>query len=115
MVSVMAFGQVLLAELELRGISQAELARRLELTPQAVTNWVRGHAAPSRDTLARIEDALGLIRGQLFVELGYRHPDEDPGHLVTPEEAIRLDPQLTVEAKRALLHVIAALRNGRRE
>jgi len=104
------FGQRLTTELELRGISQRELARRLEITPQAITNWVQGHGKPSHYNLVRLEDGLELPRGELLAELGYRHPDENPRRLVTPEEAIRLDPGLTVESKRALLHVIAALR-----
>jgi transposase len=36
-----------------KGVKQAEIARRLSVTPQAVSNWVRGYKRAGKDVLAR--------------------------------------------------------------
>ena len=108
----MDFGDRLLRELDLHQLSQRELARQLEITPQAITNWVQGHGKPSRDNLVRLEDIFGLPRGELLRLLGYRNPDEVAGRLVTIEEAIRLDPLIDGEDKRALLRIVAGMRRA---
>jgi transcriptional regulator with XRE-family HTH domain len=41
-------------------MSQAELARRLGVSPQAVSGWVMGNAKPTADLMAKIEDVLGI-------------------------------------------------------
>lgn len=42
------------------GISQAELALRLEMGQQAVSNWERGRAMPRARTLAKLRSVLGV-------------------------------------------------------
>lgn len=105
----MDFAERLVAELGLRGMRQAELARRLDVSPQAVSQWVTGKSEPGRDTLVRLEDLLDLNRGELLSLLGYRNPDDERG-LVTLEEAIRSDEGLSAEHKRALLVFVKAAR-----
>lgn len=108
----MTFAERLVKELDVQGMRQAELARRLDVSPQAVSQWVTDKSAPGKDTLIRLEDLLGLPRGELLAMLGYRNPDDEPPGLVTIEEAIRLDETIAAEDKRALLRIVAGLRRG---
>jgi transcriptional regulator with XRE-family HTH domain len=41
-------------------MSQSDLARQLEVSPQAVSEWVRGAKQPSAERMAQIEDLLGI-------------------------------------------------------
>lgn len=41
-------------------MTATELARRLGVTPQAVSGWVRGKALPSPKMLRALEDVLGI-------------------------------------------------------
>ncbi len=43
-----------------RPMSQAELARELRVTPQAVSEWVSGAKQPTAERMRRIEDLLGI-------------------------------------------------------
>lgn len=43
-----------------RVMTQAELARRLGVSPQAVSDWLRGDSQPKPDHMAKIEDLLGI-------------------------------------------------------
>lgn len=47
------------------GITQAELARRLGVTPQAISQYERGEKKPKIETIKKIEDALGVSWFQL--------------------------------------------------
>lgn len=40
--------------------TQSELARRLGVTPQAVSNWVNGHGTPSMEAAAEMERIFGI-------------------------------------------------------
>ncbi|MGH7343029.1 MAG: helix-turn-helix domain-containing protein [Candidatus Rokuibacteriota bacterium] len=106
----MDFADRLLAELDVRGMRQAELARRLDVSPQAVSQWVTRKSEPGRDTLVRLEDLLDLNRGELLALLGFRNPDDEPAPLVTLEEAIRSDESISPENKRALLRFVKLAR-----
>src|SRR5882672_9467304 len=48
------FGERLLAALGQSGLSRAELARRLRVTPAAVSHWLRGIRTPPDDVLRSI-------------------------------------------------------------
>lgn len=56
---------------ESRGLSQAELARRIGSTQPAVARLEAGGVAPTIDTLERIGDALDL---ELAISLSVRSP-----------------------------------------
>lgn len=47
-------GERLLEALNARGVSQAELARRLEATPQTVNRWVNNRVMPGGQSLTQI-------------------------------------------------------------
>lgn len=43
-----------------RPMSQTELARELDVSPQAVSEWVSGNSQPTPDRMGKIEDLLGI-------------------------------------------------------
>lgn len=54
------------AALDERGMSYTELARRLGVSKESVSKWLRGDAMPRTDKLIRIAATLGLNRAQLI-------------------------------------------------
>lgn len=52
--------------LELRGISQKELAIRLSISQSAVTNWITGKNSPDIDMVAEICKVLNISIVDLF-------------------------------------------------
>ncbi len=54
-------GSVRLGEaLSPKVMSQAELARKLDVSAQAVSDWVAGKSKPKPDLMAQIEDLTGI-------------------------------------------------------
>jgi len=41
-------------------MSQSELARQLDVSPQLVSDWVHGRKTPSSGLMRKIEDLLGI-------------------------------------------------------
>lgn len=60
------FGPRLAGLRKAQGVSQRELAERLCVTRQAVSNWERGTTTPDIDTLCRIGEVLGADWNQLL-------------------------------------------------
>lgn len=90
------------------GMTQAELARRLDVTPQTVSQYERGLINPKIETLRKFADALGvtsevLLRGSAFSYSGgikYINPEHEAAflselksvpHIVNPESG-RINP-----------------------
>jgi transcriptional regulator with XRE-family HTH domain len=93
-------GRLIREARRLRGLTQAELARRLGTTQSAVSNWERGRDTPRVDTLARILEACGLEADITF----RRHDDVDRAQIrenlaMTPGQ--RLESVRNVSAFRA--------------
>lgn len=42
-----------------QGVTNAELARRMDVHPQAVSRWLNAHVSPSKDVLESMAEALG--------------------------------------------------------
>lgn len=42
------------------GVTASELARKLGVSPQAVSGWVNGKATPTPDTLRQLEDLTSI-------------------------------------------------------
>ncbi len=101
---------LLLAEMiDTYGLSKAEVARRLGVQPQAVTNWTRsgnGHRAtrPSLANLQALESLLGA-NGELLRAFGYEVVGI--GAPITTEAAIRRDDRFTQDDKELLLRLVA--------
>lgn len=55
-----AFSQNLRDLLDIRGMSQAELARKIEVSPQAVTDWCRGIKFPRNARLEQIAKIFNI-------------------------------------------------------
>jgi transcriptional regulator with XRE-family HTH domain len=92
-----------------RKVSQRELARRLAISAQAVNGWLNAGVTPTRENVERVEDELAVEpRGWLLELAGYS--PGGPQNPTSPEVAIRADPGLHPEDKRALLHVLRIAR-----
>lgn len=80
-------------------VSQAELARRLDVDPSVVNRWVNGKAPFDHDDVANIENALGLTAGTIALVAGLYDPQA--GESVPA--LIASDPSLDEEDRRLLL------------
>ena len=54
-----------------RQMTQAELAKKLQVTDKAVSRWERGVGFPDINTLEPLADALGV--SVLVIRLGFRN------------------------------------------
>jgi len=74
-------GRRLRREREARGITLRELARRLEISPSAVSQFETGKALPSVSTLWNMVNELGISLDELFSGLGddTRQPEAGQG------------------------------------
>jgi len=82
-------GDVLAAELELRGMTQQELAKRTGLTPKHIVALAKGKSAITPETAIKLERALGMP-AQYWMNLE-SHYQEDLARL---EEEHQLDRDL---------------------
>jgi transcriptional regulator with XRE-family HTH domain len=41
-------------------VTAAELARKLGVTPQAVSGWIKGRSVPTPEMLSKLEDVTGI-------------------------------------------------------
>ena len=60
------------------GITQAELAKRLGVTPQTVSQYERGIKKPKVETLARFADAMSVSIDSLLDESTLHRLKETP-------------------------------------
>ncbi|MGW4228768.1 helix-turn-helix domain-containing protein [Streptomyces sp. NPDC004980] len=63
--SGMDFGPWLARQLKQSGMSQADLAQRIDMTRAAVSAWITGRATPREETIKKIADALGTDLGTI--------------------------------------------------
>ena len=94
------------------GISQRELARRLEVSQASVSQWLHGQTTPRPAMAVRLERELGRDPGSLLVPLGYVVVDPKGRALGVPE-AIANDPLLGPREREVLQDVYRALVNQR--
>lgn len=80
-------------------VTQAELARRLNVDPSVVNRWLRGKAPFNHDDVARIEQALRLTPGTVALVAGFY----DPQAAESVPALIASDPSLDEEDRRLLL------------
>ena len=91
-----------------RGMSQAELARRLGVSAQSVSSWIVGNSTPTMANVIRLEDELAAERGSLLAPAGYAINNTDQPSV---ESLIRADPNLDPEDKRVLLRILQLARD----
>jgi transcriptional regulator with XRE-family HTH domain len=95
------------------GLPKAEVARRLGVSPQAVSNWTSGQAKPSRSNLARLEEELDAQPpGTLLHAFGYATA-ECPQPDTSIEAAIRAEQRISPDDKRVLLAIVRRFLEGR--
>jgi len=103
------FAETLRALLQERHLSQAELARRVGVSAQAVSGWFAAGNTPTRENVELIEDELAVEpRGSLISLAGYS--TNGLAAEVTVESAIRADRGLDPEDKRVLLRILRLAR-----
>jgi transcriptional regulator with XRE-family HTH domain len=90
------------------GISQRELARRLEVSQASVSQWLHGQTTPRPGLAAQLERELGQEPGSLLIPLGYVVVDPKGRPLGVPE-AIANDPLLGPREREVLQDVYRAL------
>ena len=61
--------------LSVKGVSQKQLAEKLDVSQSAVTNWVKGNNSPDIETVAKICDVLNISVVDLFGSNGSEMPE----------------------------------------
>ena len=102
-----ALGAFIRAQRQLANLSLRQMADLAQISNPYLSQLERGLHEPSVRVLRSIADALNVSLDTLLVKVGLAHPDD--GHDDEPEDtteaAIRRDPRLTDDQKRALLVV----------
>lgn len=100
------FARALIEALDIANMTRDELARRVGVSPSAVSTWTAGSKEPRPQTVFAIESAVGGSPGMLSRILGYC-PCDTP--VVGIQEAVMNDDRLTTDAKRNLVGLYRAL------
>lgn len=96
-----AFGERLLSQLQKRGMTQKELAERINTTEATLSRYVSGDREPKADVLANIATALHTTSDYL---LGIEKEDFD---FPKVERLLaRNSPSMTEKQKRALISAL---------
>src|SRR6266542_354199 len=90
------------------GISQRELARRLEVSQASVSQWLHGQTTPRPAMAVRLERELGRDPGSLLIPLGYVVVDPE-GRPVGVPDAVAKDPRLGSREREILLSLYRTL------
>jgi transcriptional regulator with XRE-family HTH domain len=112
-----AFGAYLRAQRRLADLTLRELSELTRVSDPYLSQLERGLHRPSAQVLKAISDALEISVSSLLAPLvgGEGHDDAGgPGGAAAPdtEAAIRADPHLTEDQKRALLTVYRSYRGS---
>jgi transcriptional regulator with XRE-family HTH domain len=59
-------GETIARRLDEMGLTQAGLAKQLDVYQQTVSKWIRGETVPRPSAVRKMEDALGYSRGALL-------------------------------------------------
>lgn len=94
------FGEKIILLRKSYGMTQVELARRLSVTKQAVSNWENNNILPSIDMLTRIAKFFS-VSSDYLLELDHRHYIEVNG--------------LTIEEVAHIQQIINDIRKSRKE
>lgn len=91
------FSENLKAYRKAKGLTQEELAIRLQVVRQTVSKWEKGLSVPDADLLLRLSEVLEVPVAQL---LGSEVPPEAPADQVAQQLA-RINEQLAIKNRRA--------------
>ncbi|MFN0092076.1 MAG: helix-turn-helix domain-containing protein [Acidimicrobiales bacterium] len=97
-------GEFIREQRRLAELSQRDLARLVNLSDTYMSQLERGLHEPSIRVLKSIADGLGVSAEQLIAFASGLQGDRQPP--VSTEDAIRSDPRLTDQQRRALLSVL---------
>lgn len=89
----MTFGEHLAALRRIAEATQAEIANRLGVTPQAVSGWERDEAEPELSKVVPLADALGVS-----VERLLRPNEERPDAALREENALLRKTLINIDA-----------------
>lgn len=87
-----------------KGLSQEELAIRLNVVRQTVSKWERGLSVPDSDMLLAISEVLETPASVLLGETVMEHEPDDLKAIAAKLEVINLQLVQKKEARRKLLH-----------
>ncbi len=105
-----ALGDFIRNQREITRLSLRQLANLARISNPYLSQIERGVYRPSANILKSIAEALGISPESLFTRAGLLDEDEETGHSVGVEEAIRLDSELSNEQKEALIGVYRGFR-----
>lgn len=80
------------------GKSQNQVARTIGIDPATLSRWVNGQPMEQVAAVSKIEQALELPRGHLFIAAGY--VDGEP---LSVRDAIATDPDLPANLRQIVL------------
>ena len=83
------------------GMTQTELAEKLDVSRQAVSRWEMGTAKPEVDTLIAISDLFGVTLDSLLKE--QKEPQEQESLSAQPETAEEKEPALIKWSRAAMV------------
>jgi transcriptional regulator with XRE-family HTH domain len=104
-----ALGGFIRTQRRLAELSQRELARLADLSDAYVSKLERGMHQPTVGALRAISVALNVRAEEMLAYAGWLDALDPLAHEGDTEAAIRSDPRLTAEKKRALLAVYHSL------
>src|SRR5262245_21166055 len=71
------FGWFLLRHMAAAELSQAELARRIDVSQSTVSRWIYRTGRPDPDKLDALAGVLGITKSELLTITGYGSPADD--------------------------------------
>jgi transcriptional regulator with XRE-family HTH domain len=99
------FGDWLRQEIERRGWSQSELARRIETHPSLVSKWIRGLQKPQPRQCEKLAAAFGINRNFIMRAAGHVGQDWDSTWLINPLTTYLWESPTRQEAYQLLLDI----------
>src|SRR5690349_21227936 len=100
-----AFGAFLRSQRQLSNLSLRQVAALAEISNPYLSQIERGLHRPSVGVIRSLADALGLSVETLLAHAAGIKGDEAPEPVAATEHAIRTDPKLSDNQKKALLSV----------
>ena len=74
---------------KIAGVSQRELAERLQVSPSMVSQWERGIRKPKNSTMLRIAEALGVDVQELIATKKALDEDGNTGYILENDEQVK--------------------------